>query len=120
LAGIDGRTAEGREALAWRDNPLRAKGGASCAYAVKVEIKLACFDLFRLLHLQSFLIADCNQRLTVVNRRRRELPGIHSQYDTIDARFSRRVEALELSRPTPVDLATRLAEETRKRNPALC
>jgi len=28
LAGIDGRTAEGREALAWRDNPLRAKGGA--------------------------------------------------------------------------------------------
>jgi len=99
LAGIDARTSEGREkALAWREAALRAKGGASCAFAVKVEIRLATFDLFRLLHLQSYLVADANQRGTIVNRRRRELSRIHEQYDTIDARFSRRVEALELSK----------------------
>ena len=106
-------------ALSWRANALRAKGGSNCPYAVKVEINQACFDYFRLLHLQSFLVADCNHRLTLVNRRRRELPTIHSQYDTIDARFSRRVEALELDKAAPIDLATRLADETRKRNLAL-
>lgn len=119
LAAIDGRTAEGREALAWRDNALKAKGGASCSFAIKTEIRLATFDLFRLLHLQSFLIADCNHRLTLVNRRKRELPRIHEQYAEIDHRFARRVEALELDKAAPVDLASRLADETRKRNLAL-
>jgi hypothetical protein len=59
----------------------------------KVEIRLAAFDLWRLLHLQTFLVADANQRRTVVNRRRRELRRIHERYDAVDARFLRRVEA---------------------------
>ena len=119
LAAIDRRTAEGKSALEWRDNALRAKGDASCAFGAKTEINQATFDLFRLLHLQSLLIADCNKRLTVVNRRKRELPRIHEQYAEIDHRFARRTEALDLSKAAPVDLAARLAEETRKRNLAL-
>jgi len=116
LAAIDRRSTEGKSALEWRDRALQAKGGASCPYAVAVEIKLATFDLWRLLHIQSYLIADATERGTIINRRRRELPGIHAQYAEIDHRFSRRVEALELSKTAPVDLASRLAEETRKRN----
>jgi hypothetical protein len=115
LAAIDGRTAEGREALAWRDAVLKSKGGAVCPLAVKVEIKLACFDLFRLLHLQSYFVRDANERGTIVNRRRRELPRIHEQYAEIDHRFSRRVEALELSKTAPMDLATRLAQASQAR-----
>ncbi len=115
LSGIDGRTSEGREALSWRDAVLKLKGGAACSFAVKTEIKLACFDLFRLLHLQSYMIADCNHRLTLVNRRKRELPRIHEQYAEIDHRFSRRVEGLDLGKVPPMDLASRLAQATAER-----
>jgi hypothetical protein len=107
LAGIDGRTAEGREALAWRDHALKAKGGVSCPHHVKVEIRAATFDLWRLLHVQTYIIADANQRGTIVNRRRRELPRIHEQYAEIDHRFMRRCEALDLDKGG-MDLARRL------------
>jgi hypothetical protein len=73
LDAIDTRSAPGRDAMAWHNAVLEAKGGAACPHAVKVEIKLATFDLFRLLHVQSYLIADCNVRGTIVNRRHREL-----------------------------------------------
>jgi len=63
----------------------------------KVEIRLAAFDLWRLLHLQTFLVADASptpiSAEPVVNRRRRELRRIHERYDAVDARFLRRVEA---------------------------
>ena len=68
------------------------------------------FDLWRLLCLQTFLIADANRRGTIVNRRRRELSRIHEQYDAIDARFMRRVEALGLDKAPVMDLARRLAQ----------
>jgi hypothetical protein len=113
LAAIDGRTAEGREALSWRDAALKAKG-ASCPYALKVEIRLASFDLWRLLCLQTYLIADGNERGTIINRRRRELSRIHEQYDAINARFLRRCEALDLSKQAPMDLAQRLAERAQE------
>jgi hypothetical protein len=96
LAAIDARSVEGREALAWYDAALTSKGGAVCPFAVKIEIRLACFDLYRLLHLQSFLISDANRRGTMVNRRECELSRIHEQYDAIDARFP---AALRGSRP---------------------
>jgi len=76
----------------------------------KVEIRLAAFDLWRLLHLQTFLVADANQRRTVVNRRRRELSRIHEQYDAVDARSLRRVEALDLDKQPVMDLTRRLAQ----------
>jgi hypothetical protein len=75
---------------------------------------MASFDLWRLLCLQSFLIADTHRRGTIVNRRKRELPAIHSQYDQIDARFMRRVEALELGKAPVMDLARRLAQRAQE------
>jgi hypothetical protein len=108
LAAIDRRSVQGREALAWRDHAIKAKGGAVCPFAIKVEINAATFDLWRLLHLQTFLIADANDRGTIVNRRKRELSRIHDQYDAIDARFMRRCEALNLGKQPVMDLATRL------------
>ncbi len=83
-------------------------------YAIKIEIRLATFDLWRLLCLQAFIIADANQRGTIVNRRRRELSKIHEQLSEIDARFLRRVEALDLGKGgTGLDLASRLAAAQR-------
>ena len=108
LAAIDRRSAEGREAFAWYDAAIKVKG-AACPYTVKVEIRLACFDLWRLLCLQTWMITDANMRGTPINRRRRELPAVHAQYDQIDARFMRRVEALELGKAPVMDLARRLA-----------
>jgi hypothetical protein len=118
LAALDARTAEGREALAWRDAALRAKGSASCPFAIKTEIKLATFDLWRLLCLQTFLIADSNHRGTIVNRRKRELSRIHEQYTEIDARFIRRVEALQLDKAPVMDLARRLQQAQRSQETA--
>jgi len=76
----------------------------------KVEIRLAAFDLWRLLHLQTFLVANANPRRAVVNRRRRELPRIHEQYDAVDARCLRHVEALDLEKQPVMDLTRRLAQ----------
>ena len=91
-----------------------AKGGAACPFAVRTEIRLATFDLWRLLCLQSFLITDANQRGTILNRRRRELSRVHEQHDDIDARFMRRVEALDLGKAPVLDLARRLAQRAQE------
>jgi hypothetical protein len=121
LSAIDARTVEGREALAWRDAVLKAKGGHACPYAIKVAIALATFDLWRLLCLQAWLIADANARGTIINRRKRELPNVHAQYDQIDARFLRRIEALDLGRgSTGMDLASRLAAAQRTQESIQC
>lgn len=110
-AAIDGRTAEGREAMAWRAAALKAKGGASCPAWIKTEIRLACFDLWRIFCLQTWLISDTGARGTVINKRHRVLPKISEQYDALDAKFMRRLEALELGRGgTGMDLAQRLAQ----------
>jgi hypothetical protein len=93
-----------------RDDIVKLKGGPACPYHIRVEINLACFDLWRLLHLQTCLIADSNQRGTPVNRRFKELGNIHMQYDQIDARFMRRVESLELEKGQQLDLARRLTQ----------
>jgi len=102
IAGIDRRSAEGREALAWYDAALTSKG-AACPFAIKVEIRLAVFDLWRLLYLQSFMITDANRRGTIINRRKRELSRVHEQYSTIEQRFARRVESLGLDKGGPPD-----------------
>ena len=66
LGAIDKRTSEGREALAYAEDALKRKGDATCPPYLKAEIKLATFDFFRLLHLQTFLVSDINQRGTPV------------------------------------------------------
>ncbi|MGN6734965.1 MAG: hypothetical protein ACTHMB_23800, partial [Candidatus Binatia bacterium] len=68
LAAIDARCTEGRIALGWRDAAIIAKGGRACPFAIQVEIRLACFDLWRLLCLQSFLIGEANRRGGIVNK----------------------------------------------------
>ena len=113
LAAIDGRSYEGKIALNWQASAIKVKGGSACPHWLKVEIRLACFDLWRLLHLQSYVIADANQRGTIINRRRRELSKVHDQLSEIDARFMRRVEALQLDKRTGgsvPDLAQLLAQ----------
>src|SRR5262245_53823924 len=107
---IDGRTAEGKEALAFRDEAIKAKGGDACPFHVRLEIKLATFDLFRLLHLQAYLIADTNRRGTPVNRRRRVLSPLHQQYSVIEQRFNSRFEKLNLKAPK-LDLARQIQLE---------
>jgi hypothetical protein len=74
LAAIDIRSAEGREALSCMMRRLRRKAGAACPFAMKVGIRLAAFDLWRLLYLQTSLIADANRM--IVNRGKRELSAI--------------------------------------------
>jgi len=108
IAAIDARCTEGRVALGWPDAAIKAKGGTACSFAIQVEIRLACFDLWRLLCLQSFLIGEASGRGGIVNKRRRELSRIHEQYDAIDSRFMRRVEALQLGKQPVMDLARRL------------
>jgi hypothetical protein len=108
LDAIDTRSAEGRDAMAWHNAVLETKGGKACPHTVRVEIRLATFDLLQILYVQSWIIIDANRRGTVVNRRRRELSRIHEQLDTINARFMRRCEALNLAKAQPMDLARRL------------
>jgi len=114
LAAIDRRSAEGREALAWRDAAIKAKGSASCPYLVKVEINLACFNLWRALRLQSWIIDDANKRRSIINRRRRELPRVHEQYDLVEGRFLRCIELLQLDKEPVMDLARRLQQQARR------
>jgi hypothetical protein len=83
--------------LDWQASVLKAKG-ASCPFHVRVEITLATFDLWRLLCLQAFIVADANERGAIINKRYRTLPGTHQQYNDIEARFFRRVELLQLDK----------------------
>ena len=114
LAALDARSVEDRIALNWHDALLASKGGAACPYVFKIEIRFVTFDLWRLLCLETFMIADAHRRETIVNRRKRELSRIHEQYDAIDARFLRRVEALELGKTPVLDLARRLAQRAQE------
>jgi len=114
---IDSRTAEGKQALAFRDDALARKGGDSCPYYIKVEIKLATFDYFRLLHVQAYLNSDAQRRGTPVNRRRHVLGRLHEQYTAIEARFTSRLDRLNLDSSAPgLDLARRLALEQLQNN----
>lgn len=117
LAAVNRKTVEGKIALSWRDAALRAKGGANYPTFIKQEIAQATFDLYRLALLQTFIIADANNRGTIVNRRKRELSRIHEQYDQIDARFMRRCELLKLDQARPAMSAReRLAEAIKQQN----
>jgi hypothetical protein len=51
--------------------------------------------------------ADANERGTIVDRRRRDLPKINDQNNEIDLRFMRRCEALDLDKVPVMDLARR-------------
>ena len=66
-----------------------------CIRSCEVERVLARFNLYRLLCTMNWIIADANERGSIINRRRRELPRIHEQYDLIEGRFLRCVEALQ-------------------------
>jgi hypothetical protein len=107
IDAIDGRTRAGKIAKSWRRHVLALKGGKACPYHRRVEIDAATFEL-RELCLQSHMIADARVRSTLLNRSRGKLPAIHEQYETISARFERRVEALELDKGG-LDLARRLS-----------
>jgi hypothetical protein len=109
---IDSRTAEGRQALAFRDDALARKGGDACPYYIKAEIKLATFDYFRLLHVQAYLNSDAQRRGTPVNRRRHVLGRLHEQYTAIETRFTSRLDRLNLDASAQgLDLAKRIQFE---------
>jgi hypothetical protein len=116
MRALDARTQEARDALAWRAAATKAKGGAACPHWLKIEIRLACFDLWRLLCLQTYLISDANERQALINKRYRVLPSIHQQYNEIESRFARRVEALQLDKRTAggLDLATMLQQRAQE------
>ena len=69
------------------------------------------FDLWLLLEMGGWIAEDSRKRGTVLNLRRKELPAIHAQYETIANRFARRCEALKLE-TGQLDLARRLTQGT--------
>lgn len=77
---------------------------------IRQEIELAAVDLWLMLELAVFIVEDARKRGSVVNLRRRELPKVHEQYNTVSVRFERRREALELEKGG-LDLARRLMIE---------
>lgn len=107
---IDGRTYAGREAKAWRRWAIAQKGNGSCPYHIRQEITLCAFDLWLLIELAGEIADDAKKRGRVLNQRRKKLPDIHTQYNTIAIRFSSRCEALKLE-AGPLDLARRLMME---------
>jgi len=110
LRAINGRTYAGGEAKRWRAWAIEQKGGSNCRLDIRQEIELAAVDLWLMLELAVFIVEDARKRGSVVNLRRRELPKVHEQYNTVSVRFERRREALELEKGG-LDLARRLMIE---------
>lgn len=78
---------------------------------LKNEIEFATVDLWLLLELGAWIVEDARQRGSVLNRRRKTLPSVHQQYETIANRFSRRCQALKLEDNGQLDLARRMTLE---------
>jgi hypothetical protein len=98
LRAINGRTYAGQEAKAWRAWAIERKGGKDCRLDIRQEIELATVDLWLALELAVFIVEDARKRGSVMNLRRRELPRVHEDYNTVSMRFERRREALELEK----------------------
>ncbi len=103
---INGQTYAGREAKKWRAEMIANKGGDTCPRYLCREIDLAMFDLWLLLELGEVIAQDAKRRGTVINQRRKQLPKVHEQYQSVSARFEKRCEAINAAKP--LDLARRL------------
>jgi hypothetical protein len=108
---VNGRTYAGREAKRWRAWATQQKGNGSMQPHTRHEINLAMFDLWLLLELGEAIARDATERGAVLNKRRKELPRIHDQYNQVSIRFSKRCEALALDKGNGLDLARRLMQE---------
>jgi hypothetical protein len=75
---------------------------------VRQEIELAAVDLWLTLELADAIIKDARERGSVLNRRRKELPKVHDQFNTVSMRFEKRREGLQLDK-SGLDLARRLS-----------
>ena len=115
FASIDGRTWAGRQAKAWREYVLSVKGG-DCVLHIRQEIDLATMDLWILLSLADAIVEDARKRGALLNKRAKTLPRVHDQYNAVNMRFAKRVEALELDKGPVLDLARRLMLEQRAGN----
>ena len=67
-------------------------------------------DLWLTLELAAVIIKDARERGSVLNRRKKELPRIHEQFNRVSIRFEKTREALELEKGG-LDLARRLMLE---------
>jgi hypothetical protein len=108
-AGLDARTRTGKKALDWAAKALEKKGGKSCPLDIQLEIEAAALDLWLRLELADSIIQDARERGSVLNRRRKELPPVHGQYETVCMRFSKRRKALALE-DGPTDLEATIEE----------
>lgn len=106
IDAIDGRTATGRKAKAWRAYALQKKGGKQCPIDTREKIEAGTFSLWRALCLRSYIVADARSRGTPINKRRVKLPAINEQYDTAINQWQRINDELELDKG--LDLARRL------------
>jgi len=106
IDAIDGRTATGRKAKAWRAFALQKKGGKQCLIDTREKIEAGTFSLWRALCLRSYIVADARSRGTPINKRRVKLPAINEQYDTAMNQWQRINDELELDKG--LDLARRL------------
>src|ERR1041384_6455553 len=113
IEAIDGRTATGRKAKAWRDYALEKKGGKQCPIDTREKIEAGTFSLWRALCLRSYIVADARSRGTPINKRRVKLPAINEQYDTAINQWQRINDELELDKG--IDLARRLMLENGQR-----
>src|ERR1043165_4502530 len=112
IDAIDGRTATGRKAKAWRDYALEKKGGKQCPIDTREKIEAGTFSLWRALCLRSYIVADARSPGTPINKRRVKLPAINEQYDTAMSPWQRINDELELDKG--MDLARRLMVESAK------
>jgi hypothetical protein len=97
---INGRTYAGREAKAWAAWAIAQKGGSGCRLDIRQQIELAAVDKWLMLELEAKIIKDARERGSILNLRRKQLPKIHDQFNTVSMRFEKRREALEL-KPKP-------------------
>ena len=109
IDAIDGRTAAGKKAKAWRAYALEKKGGKACPIDTREKIEAGTFALWRALCLRSYIVADARRRGTPINKRRGTLPTINEQYDTAMNQWQRINDELELDKG--LDLARRLMLE---------
>jgi hypothetical protein len=105
LKAINGSTAAGRDAKAWRAYALSKKGGKQCPVDLKQKIEAGTFALWRALELRAFIVADQRRRGSLLNLRYRTLPSVNEHYDTALSQWQKINDELQLN--TELDLARR-------------
>ena len=98
IDAIDGRTAAGKKAKAWRAYALEKKGDRKCPIDTREKIEAGAFNLWRALCLRSFIVADARKRGTPINKRHAKLPMINEQYDTAMGQWQRINDELHLDK----------------------